>query len=134
MLIGPSYKSHLYDKYLTLLKDPAAILDKGLKSKMGDLDRKNVLQNVSRGLHSISDIWCHLLDCDASVSVDACCCCYRCRFAALLAHQYPDHVSKLVMMSVGAPVPLSPYPGCLCLPVCCLMCLRPVLVSTLMRF
>lgn len=58
---------------------------------------------------------------------------YGCRFAAVLACEYPFHVSKLVLISAGAPLPLSPRPGCLQLPDCCLTCLRPVLISTFMR-
>jgi len=52
----------------------------------------------------------------------------------MLAHQFPVYISKLVLISVGAPVSLSPHPGCLRLPVCCLTCLRPMIVYILVRF
>ncbi|WAR00156.1 ABHD8-like protein [Mya arenaria] len=54
---------------------------------------------------------------------------YGCAFAAALGRRRARRVSKLVLVSGGAPIPLAPQPGVFSLPVCMLSCIRPCLFS-----
>ncbi|KAI8483591.1 Protein abhd8 [Branchiostoma belcheri] len=59
---------------------------------------------------------------------------YGCTFCTLLAHEQGLRMSRLVMVSGGAPSPLEPQPcHIFCLPVCLLDCISPMLVKCFLR-
>lgn len=58
---------------------------------------------------------------------------YGCAFAAAISRRRARRVSKLVLISGGAPIPLAPQPGVFSLPVCVLSCLKPCLFSRFER-
>ncbi|XP_066273787.1 uncharacterized protein [Branchiostoma lanceolatum] len=59
---------------------------------------------------------------------------YGCTFCTLLAHEQGLRLSRLVMVSGGAPSPLEPQPcHIFCLPVCLLDCISPMLVKCFLR-
>lgn len=58
---------------------------------------------------------------------------YGCAFAACLARRRARRVTKLVLISSGAPIPLAPQPGVFSLPVCMLSCVKPCLFSKFER-
>ncbi|XP_045156265.2 protein ABHD8-like [Mercenaria mercenaria] len=58
---------------------------------------------------------------------------YGCAFAAALGRRRARRVSKLVLISGGAPIPLAPQPGVFSLPSCMLACLKPCIFSKFER-
>ncbi|KAL4227916.1 Protein abhd8 [Mactra antiquata] len=54
---------------------------------------------------------------------------YGCAFAAALGRRRARRVSKLILISGGAPIPLAPQPGVFSLPVCMLTCIKPCILS-----
>lgn len=58
---------------------------------------------------------------------------YGCAFAAVLGRRRARRVSKLVLISGGAPIPLAPQPGVFSLPLCCLSCIKPCIFSSFER-
>ncbi|KAJ8304058.1 hypothetical protein KUTeg_017641 [Tegillarca granosa] len=58
---------------------------------------------------------------------------YGCAFATVLARKRPRRVTKLVLVSGGAPIPLAPQPGVFTLPLCILNCLTPCISCTFKR-
>ena len=57
----------------------------------------------------------------------------RCAFAAVLGRRRARRVSKLVLISGGAPIPLAPQPGVFSLPNCCLSCFKSCIFSSFER-
>ncbi|KAH3730171.1 protein ABHD8-like [Dreissena polymorpha] len=58
---------------------------------------------------------------------------YGCAFAAALGRRRVRRVTKLVLASGGAPVPLAPQTGLFSLPVCFLSCLKPCIFNRFER-
>lgn len=55
-------------------------------------------------------------------------------FCTLIAKERSRKVTKLVLISNGGPIPLSPEPCQLfCLPACCLACIKPLINRTFAR-
>ena len=53
---------------------------------------------------------------------------HRSSFAAVLARERHHRVSRLVMISGGAPIPLGPQPGIFSMPECFLSCCQPLML------
>lgn len=60
--------------------------------------------------------------------------CFRTSFAAYLARMRPSKIDKLVLMSGGAPVALSPQRGVFSLPSPVLSCIRPAMTRIFNKY